>query len=106
LAGRVPHSHFGSRTKSLPGRASGAPGWEDYVYQTLGATSGSEVEFTLLMSQLGQLLYQYRDGNRALPHLYFQRIWFLHYYRTPDRNLQARAIVQGLLEEIDSCTFA
>ena len=92
--------------KCLTSRASAALSWQDYVYQTLGATSGNEVEFTLLMSQLGELLYQYRDNNRALPHLYFQRIWFLHYYRTPDRNLQARAIVQGLLEEIDSCTFA
>jgi hypothetical protein len=92
--------------KGLASRASAALGWEDYVYQALGATSGNEVEFTLLMSQLGELLYQYRDNNRMLPHLYFQRIWFLHHYRTADRNLQARALVQGLLEEIYSCTFA
>jgi hypothetical protein len=89
-----------------PSRESAAFSWEEYVFQMFGATSGNEVEFTLLMSQLGRLLYQYRDSNRALPHLYFQRIWFLHYYRTADRNLQTRALVQGLLEEIDSCTFA
>lgn len=92
--------------KSRSGANADATGWKDYVHQLLAGASDTNVEFTLLMSQLGELLHRYRDSNRALPHLHFQRIWFLHYIRTADRNLQARAIVQGLLEAVDSCTFA
>ena len=88
---------------------SDAPTWSEYAAQMLGNSSPNDFEFALLMPQLGELLHQFRDSNRPLPRLYFQRIWFLHYYRTnksAERNLQARALVQGLLEAIGSCTFA
>jgi hypothetical protein len=83
--------------------------WEDCVRQTLTDASEYDIEFALLMSQLGELLYLFRGNQRALPRLSFQRIWFLHYYRSDrsaERNIQARSLVQGLLEEMDSCAFA
>jgi hypothetical protein len=83
--------------------------WGDCVRQTLKEAPDYDIEFALLMSQLGELLHLYRDNDRALPRLFFQRIWFLHYCRSDrsvERNLQARALVQGLLEAMDSCAFA
>jgi hypothetical protein len=55
---------------------------------------------------LGKFLALFRDRNLALPPLYFERISFLHHLRGPERNLQARAVVQGLLEVIASCASA
>jgi hypothetical protein len=83
--------------------------WDDCVRQALAESSESDIDFALLMSQLGELLHLFRDKNQSLPRLFFQRIWFLHYYRSArneERNLQARSIVQGLLEAMDSCSFA
>ena len=83
--------------------------WDDCVRQALKEGPDCDVEFALLMSQLGELLHLYRNNNRALPRLFFQRIWFLHFYRSnrnAERNIQARSLVQGLLEAVDSCAFA
>jgi hypothetical protein len=83
-----------------------APCWEDYVASECKDGPEGEIEFTLLMGDLGKLLALFRDRNLALPPLYFERISFLHHLRGPERNLQARAVVQGLLEVIASCASA
>jgi hypothetical protein len=80
--------------------------WEDYVANECRGAAESEVAFTLLMGDLGKLLVLFRDRNLAMPPLYFERILFLHHLRGPERNLQARAVVQGLLEVIASCASA
>jgi hypothetical protein len=80
--------------------------WEDYVANECGGGAESELAFTLLMGDLGKLLVLFRDRNLALPPLYFERILFLHHLRTSERTLQARAVVQGLLEVIASCASA
>lgn len=93
--------------KHRPSVSSGLA-WDDCVRQTLAESSESDIDFALLMSQLGDLLHLFRDNNQSLPKLFFQRIWFLHYYRSDrsaERNIQARSLVQGLLEAMDSCTF-
>ena len=83
-----------------------APFWEEYVANKCKDGAEGEIEFTLLMGDLGKLLALFRDRNLALPQLYFERIAFLHRLRGPERNLQARAVVQGLLEVIASCASA
>ncbi|HEY1254575.1 MAG TPA: hypothetical protein VGF01_07330 [Terracidiphilus sp.] len=83
-----------------------APCWQEYVANECKDGAESEIEFTLLMGDLGKLLAFFRDRNLALPPLYFERITFLHHLRGPERNLQARAVVQGLLEVIASCASA
>jgi hypothetical protein len=83
-----------------------APCWEEYVANECKEGAKDEIEFTLLMGDLGKLLTLFRDRNLALPPLYFERISFLHHLRGPERNLQARAVVQGLLEVIASCASA
>jgi hypothetical protein len=83
-----------------------APCWEEYVANECKDGADGEIEFTLLMGDLGKLLAFFRNRNLALPPHYFERISFLHRLRGPERNLQARAVVQGLLEVIASCASA
>jgi len=83
-----------------------APCWEEYVANECKDGAQGEIEFTLLMGDLGKLLVLFRDRHLALPPLYFERITFLHHLRRAERNLQARAVVQGLLEVIASCASA
>jgi hypothetical protein len=83
-----------------------APCWEEYVANECKDGADGEIEFTLLMGDLGKLLALFRNRNLALPPHYFERISFLHRLRGPECNLQARAVVQGLLEVIASCASA
>jgi len=82
------------------------PCWSDYVANECRNGAEGEIEFTLLMGDLGKLLALFRDRSLLLPPLYFERISFLHQLHGPERNLQARAVVQGLLEVIASCASA
>jgi hypothetical protein len=63
-------------------------------------------EYAVLIGQLGQLLAHFRDNNLPLPPLLFERIWFLNWLRGPQRNLQARAVLQGLTEAMKPCASA
>ncbi|WP_420236830.1 hypothetical protein ACOBR2_14495 [Telmatobacter bradus] len=83
-----------------------APTWEEFVAKEFNGADDSEAEFTLLMGQLGKLLAIFRDRNLVFPTLHLERIQFLHHLRGPERNLQARAIVQYLLEVIAPCASA
>jgi hypothetical protein len=82
------------------------PCWSAYVANECRNGAEGEIEFTLLMGDLGKLLALFRDRSLLLPPLYFERISFLHQLHGPERNLQARAVVQGLLEVIASCASA
>jgi len=95
-------SHYTKQVQQGPD----APSWEEFVEKEFDGADNDEVEFALLMGQLGKLLLHYRDRNAALPPLYFERIWFLHLLRGAEQNLQARAVVQGLAEAIRSCASA
>ena len=84
--------------------------WEELVTTLhsldLSKNAKSEEEYEVLIGQLGQLLAHYRDNDRPLPPLSFERIWFLDRLRGPERNLQARAVVQGLIEAMKPCASA
>ena len=47
-------------------------------------------------SELDKLLTLFHDENRVLPGLSFERIWFLHSLRGPERMLQTRAVRECL----------
>jgi len=87
-------------------QAPDAPTWEEFVAKEFNGANDSEAEFTLLMGQLGKLLAIFRDRNLVFPTLHLERIQFLHHLRGPERNQQARAIVQDLLEVIAPCASA
>jgi len=84
--------------------------WEKFVAKRhsrdLSKNAKSEEEYEVLIGRLGQLLAHYRDNNLPLPPLSFERIWFLDRLRGPERNLQARAVVQGMIEAIKPCASA
>lgn len=87
-------------------RQTGRLSWQQFVRNKLAPGTEDEIEFTLLMGQLGNLLHQFRTHNLALPPHQFSRIWFLHYLRGAERNAQARALVRDLVEAMSPCACA
>ena len=83
-----------------------AGSWDEYLLQELGAESGEEIAFARAMVELDTLLTLFHDGNLALPSLTFERIWFLHSLRGPERMLQTRAVLGMLTAELAACTSA
>lgn len=80
--------------------------WSEYLLQELGARSAEEIAFANAMVELEKLLSLFHDGNRVLPGLSFERIWFLHSLRGPERMLQTRAVLWMLTSELTACTSA
>ena len=80
--------------------------WGEYLLQELGARSAEEIAFAHAMVELEKLLSLFHDGNRVLPGLSFERIWFLHSLRGPERMLQTRAVLGMLTAELTACASA
>jgi hypothetical protein len=80
--------------------------WDEYLLQERGVRSAEEIAFAHAMVELEQLLSLFHDGNRVLPGLSFERIWFLHSLRGPERMLQTRAVLGMLTAELSACTSA
>jgi hypothetical protein len=83
-----------------------AEDWDEYLLQELGAESAEEIAFAHAMVELDKLLTLFYDGNRALPSLSVERIWFLDSLRGPERMLQIRAVLGMLTAELTACTSA
>lgn len=83
-----------------------AENWDEYLLQKLGAESTEEIAFAHAMAELDRILDIFRDQSRALPGLSFERIWFLHYLRGPERMAQTRAALGMLTAELTACTSA
>ena len=80
--------------------------WDEYLLQERGVRSAEEIAFAHAMVELEKLLSLFHDGNRVLPGLSFERIWFLHSLRGPERMLQTRAVLGMLTTELTACAFA
>ena len=80
--------------------------WGEYVLHELGAEGAEEIALAHTMVELDKLLALFHDGNRVLPGLAFERIWFLHSLRGPERMLQTRAVLGMLTAELAACTSA
>ena len=91
--------------KSVSDR-SVAEEWDDYLVQELGPQCGEEIDFTRAMVELDRLLTLFHDDSLSLPNLAFERIWFLHYLRGPERMAQTRAVLSTLMAELGACTSA
>ena len=78
----------------------------DYLMQEFGSDAGDKAEFTRAMCEWDRILTLFRDRNQELPSLVFERIWFLHYLRGPERMAQTRAVLGMLTAELAACTFA
>jgi hypothetical protein len=80
--------------------------WHQFLLLQLGTECIEEIEFTRAMAELDKLLTLFHDGNRVLPGLSFERIWFLHSLRGPERMLQTRAVLGMLTAELTACASA
>jgi hypothetical protein len=85
---------------------SGSKDWEQYLWQQLGPADEDAIAFAKAMSDLDKLLLYFRDRNVPLPRYFFERAWFLHYLRGPERMLQTRALLNTLATETRECTSA
>lgn len=95
-------THYKTQTAGT----TGMPEWREYVVNTVHMTEETEIEFALLISELGRLLELYYTRETQLPkHFYFQ-IWFLHRTQGVERNPMLRALVQELLDGVDPCASA
>jgi hypothetical protein len=106
LAQKNPYFALWSGYKSGVSDRSVAEKWDDYLAQELGPHCAEEIGFTHSMVELDRLLTLFRDDNRSLPGLAFERIWFLHYLRGPERMAQTRALLGMLMAELGACTSA
>lgn len=77
--------------------------WERYVLEQLGAGAEDDIAFTHAMADLDRLLLFFRGRNVPLPKYFFERCWFLHHLRGPERMLQTRALLNILASEIGGC---
>jgi hypothetical protein len=78
--------------------------WDQYLEQELGPAEEDEIAFTKAMVDLERLLLYFRDLNVPLPRYFFERAWFLHYLRGPERMLQTTALLNTLIAETGKCT--
>lgn len=106
LAQKNPYFALWSGYKSGATDRSVAEEWDDYLAQELGPQCVEEIDFTRSMVELDRLLTQFHDDNLPLPRLAFERIWFLHYLRGPERMAQTRAVLGTLMAELGACTSA
>lgn len=106
LASKNPHYALWTAYRNTLGASSMVESWDDYLDQKLGSANSQDADFTLAMVELDKLLASFRDRNQALPNFTFERVWFLHYLREPERMLQTRAVLTMLMAEIGACTSA
>ena len=80
--------------------------WDIYLSQELGPEDEDAIAFTKAMADLDKLLLYLRDRSVPLPRYFFERAWFLHYLRGPERMLQTRALLNTIVTETRECTSA
>jgi hypothetical protein len=83
-----------------------APEWRDYAVKTMGIGEDREIDFALLMSDLGHCLNLYYEREMVLPKRFYFQIWLLYHSTGPERNAMTRALVQELVEGLEPCASA
>lgn len=77
--------------------------WQKDVAGRLGSDSEDDIAFVSAMAELDTLLLYFKYRNAPLPKYFFERCWFLHALRGPERMLQTRALLNTLTAEIGAC---
>ena len=80
--------------------------WDQYLRKELGPADEDAIVFAKAMADLDKLLLYFQDQNVPLPRYFFERAWFLHYLRGPERMLQTRALLNTIVTETGECTSA
>jgi len=92
-------------TNKVAGK-EGAPEWRDYVKKTMGVGEDREIDFALLISDMGRCLEIYYQREMRLPKRFYFQIWFLYRSHGPERNAMTRALMQELVEGLEPCGSA
>ncbi|MDE3103864.1 MAG: hypothetical protein KGK08_01700 [Acidobacteriota bacterium] len=84
----------------------GAPDWRAYAIQKMQTSDDREIDFAVLISELGKCLELYHQREMQLPKHFYSEIWFLYRSNEPERNAMTRALVQELVEGLEPCGSA
>jgi len=77
--------------------------WDQFLRRQLGEDDADSLDFAKAMPELDRLLVWFHDREIPLPRYFFERAWFLHFLRKPERMAQTRALLSTLVVEISPC---
>lgn len=106
LRTKDPYFALWTHYKENIARKEDKPEWRDYVIKMMRVGEAREIDFALLMSELGRCLDLYYEREMVLPKRFYFQIWFLYHSTGPERNAMTRALVQELVEGLEPCASA
>jgi len=77
--------------------------WYEFLRRQLGENDADSLDFAGAMAELDWLLVWSHDHNTPLPRYFFERTWFLHFLREPERMIQTRTLLSTFVAEIPPC---
>jgi hypothetical protein len=104
LASRNPYFRLWIDYKGRAGGEFNERAWDAYLRRQLSENDAEAFDFAKAMAELDRLLVWFHDREIPLPRYFFERAWFLHFLREPERMAQTRALLSTLTAEIPQCT--
>jgi len=106
LASKNPYFRLWIDYKRHAGGAFNERAWVEYLRRQLSEDDADSLDFAKEMAELDRLLVWFHDQDIPLPRFFFERAWFLHFLREPERMAQTRALLSTLVAEIPPCMCA
>jgi hypothetical protein len=109
LVEKNPYFAFWAANKNRIGDAGDRQTREDFLSKEIEPESEDEegdIAFTRAMGELDRLLSYFLSHKLPLPEHFFDRCWFLHYLKEPERMLHTRVLLNTLAAEIEPCASA
>jgi len=106
LTSRNPYFRLWIDYKVRAGGEFNERAWNDFLRRQLGENDADSLDFAKAMGELDRLLVWSHDHNTPLPRYFFERTWFLHFLREPERMVQTRALLSTFVAEIPPCMSA
>ena len=103
LASRNPYFRLWIDYKGRVGGEFNERAWNEFLRRQLGENDTDSLDFARAMAELDRLLVWSHDHNTPLPRHFFERAWFLHFLREPERMVQTRALLSTFVAEIPPC---
>ena len=103
LASRNPYFRLWIDYKGRAGGEFNERAWVTYLRRQLNEDDTDSLDFAKAMAELERLLVWFHDREIPLPRYFFERAWFLHFLRKPERMAQTRALLSTLVVEIPPC---
>jgi hypothetical protein len=103
LASRNPYFRLWIDYKRQTSCAFNERAWNEFLHRQLGENDADSLDFARAMAKLDRLLVWSHDHNTPLPRHFFERAWFLHFLREPERMVQTRALLSTFVAEIPPC---